>query len=416
MELYDYQYDAVEKLKNGSILCGGVGSGKSLTALYYYITKVCKGEIKTVLDELPFNICDTYRKMEDPRDLYIITTAKKRDSLEWNKECSKCCLSSDPEISHSGVKVTIDSWNNIKKYEKVSEAFFIFDEQRVVGNGAWVKSFLKITKLNKWILLSATPGDQWKDYIPVFIANGFYKNKSEFNIRHCVFKPYMNYPVIQKYVDEKTLIKHRDSILVHMDDNRKTVRHEVVVKVGYDKALYRTVMKDRWNPYDNEPIRETGALLYLLRRVVNSDPERILKVSQIFELKKKLIVFYNFNYELDMLRQYCEDNGIVYSEWNGQKHEEVPESESWIYMVQYSAGSEGWNCIETDTIVFYSQNYSYRMVEQASGRIDRINTPYKDLYYYHFRSMSQIDIAIHRALNAKRNFNESSFIRRMKDG
>ena len=402
MQLYDYQLAAVNKLKNGSILCGGVGSGKSITALYYYVTKECKGSI------------GIYSKMKEPRDLYIITTAKKRDSLEWNKECSKCCLNTDPENSHSGVKVTIDSWNNIKKYKDVYGAFFIFDEQRVVGSGAWVKTFLNITRKNHWILLSATPGDQWKDYIPVFVANGFYKNKTEFNARHCIFKPYTNYPIIQRYVDEKTLMKYRDSILVPMKDSRSTIRHDIPVIVGYNKDLFRIVMKDRWNPYDNEPIRESGALLYLLRRVVNSDFERIEKLNEIYIKHKRLIVFYNYNYELDMIREYCESNKMVYSEWNGQKHEEVPDSESWMYLVQYAAGSEGWNCITTDTIVFFSQSYSYRMTEQASGRIDRINTQYKDLYYYHIRSMSSIDIAIHRALMAKRNFNEKSFYKRLE--
>lgn len=416
MQLYDYQLEAVDKLKNGSILCGGVGSGKSLTALYYYITKECKGEIKITSDELPFNVCDGYRKMEESRDLYIITTAKKRDSLEWNKECSKCCLGTDPEISHSGVKVTIDSWNNIKKYKDVFGAFFIFDEQRVVGSGAWVKTFLNITRKNHWILLSATPGDQWKDYIPVFVANGFYKNKTEFNTRHCIFNPHTNYPQIQRYINETTLRKYRDAILVPMKDGRETVRHDIPVIVDYNKEMFKMVMRDRWNPYDNEPIQEGGALIYLLRKVVNSDQDRIRKLDEIFSVHKRLIVFYNYNYELDLIREYCDQNGLEYAEWNGQKHEELPSSESWLYLVQYAAGSEGWNCITTDTIVFYSQSYSYRMTEQAAGRIDRINTPFKDLYYYHFRSMSQIDVAIHRALMNKKNFNESSFIRRMKDG
>lgn len=407
INLYDYQLEAIENLHSGAILCGGVGSGKSITALAYYIFKVCNGSVR-------MNGNGNYRPMSEPRDLYIITTAKKRDSLEWDKECAKFAIGKDRSCSHSNVKVTIDSWNNIKKYKDVYEAFFIFDEQRVIGSGTWVKAFLKIARKNKWILLSATPGDTWSDYIPVFVANGFYKNKTEFCNIHCVYSRFSKYPKIERYVCEKLLKKHRDDILVRMVDNRETVRHDVHVRVDHDKLLYRIVYRDHWDPYDEEPIREGGKWVYLLRRVVNSDPSRIEKVDEIFRERKRCIIFYNFSYELEILRGYCNENGIEYAEWNGERHQELPEGDEWIYLVQYLAGSEGWNCITTDTIIFYSQNYSYRITEQASGRIDRINTPYKDLYYYHIHSSASIDMMIHAALKNKRKFNENALLTKMK--
>lgn len=405
VELAEYQLKAISELKNGSILCGGVGSGKSRTGLGYYTFEVCKGSVKV-------NGSGCIKEMEEPRDLYIITTAKKRDMKEWQQECSAYMLLEDRENSLFGVKVTIDSWNNIKKYKDVYGAFFLFDEQRVVGSGAWVKAFLNIARKNQWILLSATPGDQWSDYIPVFVANGFFRNKSDFTSQHCVFSPYTKFPKIERYVGEKRLELLRDKILVQMEDQRTTVRHNEYVVVEYDRSLYRIIMKDRWDPYDNSPIEETGKLLYLIRKVCFSDKSRIDALDKIVKDKKCCIVFYNFTYELDMLREYAENNHIKYKEWNGQKHQELPKGEMWLYFVQYAAGSEGWNCITTDTIIMFSQTYSYRMLEQASGRIDRMNTPFKDLYYYHFRSNAPIDIAIWRKLKDKKNFNERSFIRR----
>ena len=401
VQLSDYQLDAIDHLKNGSILCGGVGSGKSRTSLGYFYMKVCMGKLK-------INGEGQTRPPLFPKDLYIITTAKKRDSGEWEKECIPFGISSKAP-SYGGINVVIDSWNNIKKYQDVHGAFFIFDEQRVVGRGAWVKAFLKITRKNQWILASATPGDKWEDYIPVFIANGFYKNKTQVSNEHFIYSRYTKYPKVEKYVNERKLIKYRDEILVKMEDHRATLRHQIDVKCEYDREKYRTVFRNRWDIYDNCPIEETGKLFYLIRRVVNSDESRINAIDRIMTQNDRAIIFYNHSYELDILRKYCTDNKIEFAEWNGQKHEDLPTGNRWIYLVQYTAGCEGWNCITTNVIIFYSQSYSYRQTEQAAGRIDRINTPYADLYYYYFRSSSPIDLAIHRALKQKRNFNESSF-------
>ena len=340
--------------------------------------------------------------MKEPRPLYIITTAKKRDSLEWLKECAPFAMDLD---------VTIDSWNNIKKYKEVYGGFFIFDEQRVVGSGTWVKTFLNIARKNKWILLSATPGDQWVDYIPVFVANGFYRNKTEFCSRHVIYRRFAKYPQIDRYVDQGLLIKHRNDILVGLKDNRETVRHNIVIPVMYNKELYKRVMKDRWDIYENKPIEETGKLMYLLRKVVNSDGSRIGEVKNIIRDKKRVVIFYNYEFEAELLRSLCNQMEVKYGEWSGKHHDRIPEGNEWCYIVQFMAGCEGWNCITTDTVIFFSQSYSYRQTEQAAGRIDRMNTPYKDLYYYHLRSTSSIDLAIHKALSKKKNFNESAFIR-----
>ena len=392
MELYEHQRRAVAKLRSGSILCGGVGSGKSRTALAYYFCVVCGGE------------CDgTYKPMVNPKDLYIITTARKRDTLEWDEELVPFLLDKESP------KIVIDSWNNIKKYTQVKDAFFIFDEQRVVGSGSWVKSFLAITKMNKWILLSATPGDSWMDYIPVFIANGFYKNRTEFITRHVIPDYRSKYFKVQRYLEEGRLIKLRNYVLVNMSHIKKTVQNHAYVLTVYDKALYKAVMKDRWNIYTDEPISNVSELSYVIRRIVNGDPSRIEQLQNIMTKHNRILVFYNFDYELELLREMEVDDDVIVAEWNGHKHEPVPKSKKWLYLVQYAAGAEGWNCTSTDTMVFYSQNYSYKTMEQASGRIDRLNTPFTQLYYYHLKSNAPIDLAIYRCLMKKQQFNESRF-------
>lgn len=401
MKLRDYQLEAIQKMKTGCILNGGVGSGKSLTSLSYYYMQNGGSEI--------FLTGGKHKKMKDPKDLYIITTARKRDTMEWEGELSHFLLSINPDTSAYKNKVIVDSWNNVKKYKEVKGAFFIFDEQRVVGSGEWVKSFLKIAKTNEWILLSATPGDTWSDYIPVFIANGFYKNKSEFLREHAVFARYSKFPKIEKWMGTGKLNRYRRMILVDMKFKRKTVQHHEDVYVDYDIATYKDVMKSRWDIYKQEPIVNAGGLCYTLRRLVNSDPSRANKLLDIFKEHPKMIVFYNFDYELDILKSLNYGKNVTVAEWNGHKHEPTPTKGKWVYLVQYTAGAEGWNCISTDTIVFYSQNYSYKIMHQSAGRIDRLNTPFEDLYYYHLKTRSSIDISIARAIKEKKNFNEKGF-------
>ena len=399
--LYDYQMDAVKKMTNGCILNGGVGSGKSRTGLYYYF-KEQGGSINP--DYVPMK--------HKPKDLYIITTARKRDDLEWEGELVPFLLSTHPDQNvFYGNKVVVDSWNNIKKYSDISGAFFIFDEQRVVGSGAWVKSFLKISRGNDWILLSATPGDTWSDYIPVFIANGFYKNKSEFLREHVVYSRFSKYPKIDRYLNTGRLVRLRNRILVDMDFTRHTIPHHEDVYCRYDISKYKDAIKTRWDPYKNEPIQQASGLCYILRRVVNEDESRQRALLEIFEKHPKMIVFYNFDYELDILKGIYYGDNCEIAEWNGHAHNPIPQSERWVYLVQYTAGCEGWNCVKTDTIVFYSQNYSYKVMEQASGRIDRLNTPFRDLYYYHLKSRSGIDLAISKALKEKKQFNERKFVK-----
>lgn len=396
--MFDYQLDAIDNMRNGCILNGGVGSGKSRTSLAYYF-KTQGGDVNT----------EKYVPMRsDARDLYIITTAHKRDTAEWEAELAPFLLSTDPEKNYYKNRIVIDSWNNIQKYSNVYGAFFILDEQRVVGNGAWVKAFLKIAKRNKWILLSATPGDKWEDYIPVFVANGFYKNKTEFSREHLVYNPYIRYK-IDRYLGTGKLIRLRNSILVDMDFQRHTVPHHEDVYVSYDISMYKTAMKDRWDPYKNSPIINASNLCYVLRKIVNSADSRIVALMEILEKTPRAIIFYNFDYELEILKNLYYGEGVRVAEWNGHNHEPIPESKKWVYLVQYTAGCEGWNCIKTDTIIFFSQNYSYKVMQQASGRIDRLNTPFRDLYYYHLKSRSGIDLAISRALATKKRFNARKF-------
>lgn len=511
VDLAPHQQKAVSELHNGSILAGGVGVGKSRTALSYFYTKVCGGNYEDM-------------QVTSPRDIYVITTPKKRNTLDWEAEAVKFGISRLRETSVFGIQLTVDSWNNLWKYVDVKDAFFIFDEQRVVGSGAWTKAFIKIARENQWILLSATPGDTWMDYIPVFVANGYYKNRSEFIARHVIYKTFHKFPKVDRYIDVNRLVKIRNAVLVTMPYQKHTVRHMRDVLVDYDQELMQKVMKQRWHVYDSRPLRDVSELFGVMRKVANSNASRLQEVSKLMTLHPRLIVFYTFDYELEILRTLAStphpgtelkethdlaeeltpksvslqdasqshvsedplkgtiwesgydeelelrvaregnsewksskparttlspqlsdstssstsssdvlvvesnspqrilqggtttttasmESGSTFqvAEWNGHNHDEIPNTERWLYLVQYTAGSEGWNCVETDAICFYSQTYSYKMFYQAQGRIDRLDTPFKDLWYYNLVSKAPIDLAIKKCLKEKRSFNEASF-------
>lgn len=413
VQLHAHQEKGVAKMHNGCILYGDVGVGKTITSLAYYFTRVCGGEI------------NKWGSMQTPKDVYVITTAKVRDSKGFELQAAQFGVHADPSLSTNGVRIHVDSWNNLHKYVEVKDAFFIFDEQRVVGYGAWSRAFIKVAKHNEWILLSATPGDTWLDYIPVFIANGWYKHKTDFLDQHVIWTPRVKYPKVLRYCDVGTLVRRRNDVLVHMPYERHTKRHPVDVWCDFDKELMDQAVKKRWHVFEKRPIREVAELFGVMRKVVNSDKSRADELRKLMEKHPKLIVFYNFDYELEMLREIgnapfdcgedcpgCELEGgkLGFAEWNGHKHEEIPATERWLYVVQYRAGAEGWNCTDTDAIVFWSQTYSYRDWFQSHGRIDRLNTSFTDLWYYHFISRSAIDAAIRKALKAKKSFNERDLV------
>lgn len=383
VELMDHQKDVVRFLSNGKVLYGGVGAGKSITALAYYMQK------------------------ERGKDIYVITTAKKRDSLDWEREAVRYGISTERDCSIAG-RITIDSWNNIGRYRDVQDQFFIFDEQRLIGTGVWVKAFLKIAAKNNWILLTATPGDTWLDYAPIFIANGYYENITDFRRQHVIYAPYIKFPVVSRYIGVEKLERLRNRILIEMPYASNKERFINTMEVGYDRELWDRVVKTRWNVYENRPIRDVGELFRLMRKIVNSDPSRLEMVRELMKIHPKLIIFYNFNYELDILRGLA--NEIEVAEWNGHKKENIPISDRWVYLVQYSSGSESWNCIETNAMILFSLTYSYKRYVQSMGRIDRLDSPWEQLYIYLLVSDSVIDRAVKKALDEKRSFNERNLL------
>jgi len=382
VKLSPHQINALSKLQDGCILWGGVGSGKSRVALAYYLLT------------------------EDNEDLYVITTAKKRDSLDWVTEAARFGVGRARDATIAGV-MTVDSWNNIEKYVDVKNAVFIFDEQRLIGSGTWSKAFLKIAKHNRWIMLSATPGDTWLDYIPVMIANGFYRNRTEFKQEHVIYAPFSKYPKVERYVNVQRLVRQRNKILIHMPYEKETVRHPINVWCEYDEKMMARVSRGRWNVFEDVPIRDVADLFHQMRRVTNSDPSRLDAVWSLYHKHGRLIVFYNFDYELDILREMAQE--ITFAEWNGHKHEPIPQTDKWVYACQYIAAAEGWNCTTTNAVAFWSLTYSYKLWEQAHGRIDRMDTPYQDLYYYTLRSKAAIDWAIWRSLKSKKSFQTKHF-------
>lgn len=264
-------------MHNGCILCGGVGVGKSHTAVGYYLEN------------------------EAPRDVIVITTAKKRDKFDWQKIFQEIGMGTHPESTMAAL-LTVDSWNNISKYKEIKDAFFIFDEQRLVGSGAWVKSFYEIAKNNHWIMLSATPGDTWLDYVPVFRANGFIKNLTQFKDSHVIQRWTGRYYQVHGYRQVGQLVRWRNQILVDMPYEKHTTRHSHDIWVDFDEAAVKELVKNRWNVLENKPIQDAGELFRVMRRVVYSHESRLDQVRALLKKHPRLIVFYNFDFELDILR------------------------------------------------------------------------------------------------------------------
>lgn len=388
VKLREHQEKVLRQLSNGKVMYGGVGAGKTLTAMHYYIQR------------------------EAPKNIYVITTAKKRDDLDWEEEAAKVGVSSKPGATVAGLLI-VDSWNNISKYTDVEDSFFIFDEQRLVGSGAWVKAFYKIAKKNNWILLTGTPGDVWMDYVPLFVANGLYRNKTQFCREHVVWAPYVKFPRIDRYVNTDILEKYRNMLLVEMPYEKHTTRHVDFVETDFDMERFKRIHKDRWHIFEDRPITDVAELFRTIRQLVSTDPSRLDALFEIMEKHDKIIIFYNFNYERDLLRTLASE--ITVAEYNGEKKDPIPDTDKWLYIVQYTAGAEGWNCTETDAMVFWSMTHSWKLFEQAQGRIDRMNTEFVDLYYYVFWTNNFVEKGIRHSLEKKENFNERVYYKQFPD-
>ena len=229
-------------------------------------------------------------------------------------------------------------------------------------------------------------------------------------MEHIVYDRYAKFPKVSKYLNERKLNRLRDTILIDMKFDRHTVQHHHDITTEFDRKKYKEVMKNRWDPYKEQPIEQASGLCYVLRHIVNEDKTRAEAILDIYKKHPRLIIFYNFTYERDILIDLDYGEGVEVAEYNGLTHQPIPTGDKWVYIVNYMAGAEGWNSIQTNAIAFYSQTYSYKILQQSIGRIDRLNTPYTDLHYYHLKSKSAIDISINRALKQKKIFNARSFI------
>jgi len=390
IELREHQKDALREMHNGCVLYGGTGSGKGYTALHYYIEN------------------------ESPKKLFVITTARKRNDRDWEEEAESLKIFTMGRYSSKHGEIVVDSWNNIEKYKDVEGAFFIFDEQRAVGRGTWAKMFVKIAKQNNWILLSATPGDTWMDYVPLFVANGMFKDRTDFQRKHVIFKPYMKFPVVDRYINETKLQLLRNHILVEMPYDRLTTRHENWIEVGHNQEFMDLAWGRRWNALEDKPIRDPAELFRTMRQISNMHPSRLEYVLTALKKHRRLIVWYNFDYELELLRRLPASTTlgeiVPILEYNGYKKDRLPDEGPMIYLVQYVAGAEAWNCTTVNAMVFYSLTYSWRNFHQAQGRIDRMDNTHMDLYYYMLVSNTKIDSKIQEALERKEDFNEREFV------
>jgi hypothetical protein len=390
-----HQIPALSQLSNGSVLVGGTGSGKSYVGLAYFYTKVVGGSFDP----------PTLPSKKVP--LYIITTAMKRDSFDWEAEAGYFGISKHEDLSVSGPMI-VDSWNNIKKYVGIKKAFFIFDEQRTIGYGTWGRTFIKIARQNQWVMLTATPADSWMDLAPIFVAHGFFRNKTEFVYNHVVYSPYTKFPKIRRYLNTEYLESLKDKVFVVMKFDGRPKKHVHTIKVLYDKDKTKLITEKEWNEEQNRPIRNFSEQVSLLRKIINSHPSRVESVLRIHSVAKKIIVFYNFNFELYALKEAFNGLDIVVAEHNGHRHDPLPTGDNWVYLVQYMSGNEAWECHTTNYMVFFSLNYSYRITVQSMGRINRLNTPYEDLYYFRLVSDHKLDKSIDSALSKKKNFNIKS--------
>lgn len=382
ISLYPTQEDYLARLGNKPYMFAGVGSGKTLMALFR-------------------------AHRTGARKVIVICPASVRDTKVWQLDLEKSGLEFDA--------FQVEGYSFLQKFKKLdftmySDYYVIIDEahkiknsQSLQGMGAWKLCLLA----RGYSLLSGTPMSKWADATNYAKITGLVTNKTEFYRKYVVEqRSYAHKGMdIVGYRNTEELIRWWNSIALRgrSEEFVELPRKQVIeVSVPIKRKEYISMIKNRITA-DGEPLDNAPKLTWALRAHAEAAPEKIRWVVEKVEGLENCIIFVNTIAAIESLSAHLKDAGVKHGVWYGKKKDKFEDQN--VMVVQYQSGGTGLNLQKFSTTIFLSPCYSFIDYTQAVGRTYRNGQPNK-CTFYHLKSFGTIDAAIYAALSEKRDFDD----------
>lgn len=382
MQLYPSQEDYLKRLGNKPYMFAGVGSGKTLMAIFR-------------------------AHRSGARKVIVICPASVRDTKVWEKDLEKSGLQFD-EFEVYGFSFlqkfkTVDFTKYRDYYVIIDEAHKIKNSQSLQGMGAWKLCLLA----RDYSLLSGTPMSKWADAVNYAKITGLVKHKTEFYKRFVVEQPSFAHKGmdIVGYRDTDTLVRWWTSIALrgHSEDFVELPKKQIIdVEIPVKRTEYIRMLKERMSA-DGEPLDSAPKLTWALRAYAETAPEKINWVVEKVEGLENCLIFVNTIAAIEQLSAKLKAAHIKHGVWYGKKKDKFEDQK--VMIVQYQSGGTGLNLQKFSTTIFLSPCYSFIDYTQAVGRTYRNGQPNK-CTFYHLKAFRTIDASIYAALAEKRDFDD----------
>lgn len=347
----------------------------------------------------------------------IATTASKCHSKDF--QTTELIKFTSPEFRAHLVSLEVVSWHMLKKWtdkkspQQLANYYFVADELQRCRQGVsslMGRAFLFITKHCKaWTGYTGTPGDNWLQFHPYFIATGKIKNKTEFMRDYTISQQYP-FPMVLGFRHEDTLKGWWRDISYEPDTSEVMSQlpaetHQIMrfpTPKGYKKVLKSSTT------LDGEFLDSNMALYHHLRQMCATKQKLDALEDLLSSLSSPLVIFFNYTCEREQILGLAAHMKRKVWRIDGECHE-IPTEETIgqndIVLCHYLSGSEALNLQFCHYMVFYSPNYSYSISVQAKGRVKRVGQQ-NPMFFYSFLCSDSIEEEVMDCIKQKKDFAE----------
>ncbi|WP_368076685.1 SNF2-related protein [Clostridium tyrobutyricum] len=188
---------------------------------------------------------------------------------------------------------------------------------------------------------------------------------------------------------------------------------EQKIKIKNTKE-YKIFKKDRLITINNtELVGDTSLtkMLYLRQLSSQYNKNKVNQLKDILEsTEDRIIIFYNFNKELEIIKKLCEKLDKPISIINGavKDLDNFNQYNNSITLVQYQAGAMGHNLQKSNKIIYFSLPLQSELFEQSKKRIHRIGQE-KTCFYWYLITQNSIEEQIYQTLKERRDYTNKLF-------